>query len=131
MQTDLWVAIVVVLIPIVAVNAYFWRIERRDRRRARNLNPPQDAEILVNGACRPGRVVLRAGRPLRLHFSRTDDGEAWWDDLEFPYARIVRELPEGGRVTVDVRPLAVGEYTYFCAEGTKRGTLVIEDTNHR
>lgn len=126
MLTDLQLALVVALVPVAVVALYFWRVERREHRLRREASPPQEAEILVNGAFQPSRVVLRPGRPSRLHFTRTNDGESWWDDLQFPYARILRELPEGERVSVDVRPLEVGEYTYFCGRGTKRGTLVIE-----
>jgi plastocyanin domain-containing protein len=47
--------------------------------------------------------------------------------VEFPYARVLRELPEGKTVTVDVGPLEPGEYAFFSARGRMRGTLVIED----
>lgn len=126
MTADLWTVLVVVLAPIVAVGGYFWRAERRERARLRRAYRPTVGEILVNGSCSPARLVLPSEEPLRLLITRTDDGEPWWDDFEFPYRRVKRELPEGETVVVDLQPLGPGEYAYFCAQGTKRGTLVVE-----
>lgn len=109
------------------VGAYFWLADRREAREARARAGVQEASVLVNGGYHPARVVLKGGRPIRLRFTRTDDGESWWDDVEFPYARVLRELPEGETVTVDVGPLEPGEYAFFSARGRMRGTLVIED----
>lgn len=129
MTADLIFALVVVVIPVIGVSAYFWRADREERRAPREPADVQVADILVNGGYQPARVVLASGRPLRLRFTRTHDGESWWDDLEFPYAGVLRELPEGETVTVDLGPLEPGEYTLFCGLGSMRGTLVIEKGN--
>lgn len=127
MSPDLILTLAVILPPIAAVAAYMAWADVRERRAARVATPFENADILVNGAFRPARLVLAGGRPLRLRFTRAEDDESWWDDLEFPYVRIRRTLPEGETITVDIRPLAPGEYAFFCAEGSKRGTLVIAD----
>lgn len=118
-------ALATVAVVAVWVTGYFWIADRREASAARR--PPQEVDVLVNGGCHPDRVVLRRGRPIRLRVSRTSDGESWWDDLEFPYARILREVPEGETITLDVAPLPAGEYAYFCGQGTMRGTLVVQD----
>ena len=123
-MTALYATIVVV---VGWVGAYFWRADRREARDGRAGSGVQEADILVNGGYHPARVVLKSGSPIRLRFTRTKDGESWWDDVEFPYARVLRELPEGGTVTVNVGPLEPGEYAFFSGMGRMRGTLVIED----
>ena len=126
MSADMMLVLTVVLIPVTWVGAYFWIADARERRAAREAANVQEADIVVNGGYRPSRLVLAEGRPLRLRITRTSDGESWWDDLEFPYARVARALAQGDTVTVDVGPLEPGEYALFSALGTMRGTLVIE-----
>ena len=122
--------IVVSATAVIAVGwvaAYFWQSDRREAREERTRpEDVQEVSVVVNGGYHPERVALRRGRPIRLHVKRTHDGESWWDDLDFPYARVLRELPEGETVTVDIGPLEPGEYAFFSGMGKMRGTLVIE-----
>ncbi|MDP2958252.1 MAG: cupredoxin domain-containing protein [Longimicrobiales bacterium] len=127
MATDMTALYATVLVAVGWVGAYFWLTDRREAREGRVGAGVQEANILVNGGYHPARVVLKRGSPIRLRFTRTEDGESWWDDVEFPYARVLRELAEGETVTVDVGPLEPGEYAFFSGKGRMRGTLVIED----
>lgn len=65
------------------------------------------------------------GTPDPSAFHPHERWENWWDDLDFPYARVLRELPEGETLTVDVGPLDPGEYAFFSGQGSMRGTLVV------
>lgn len=126
MSTD-WIIIYgTIVIPVVGVALFFWRADRRERREAQDGPSPQEVDVTVNGGLHPSRIVLRAGRPIRLRFTRTNDGESWWDDVEFPYVRVRRELQEGETVILDVGVLEKGEYAFFSALGTMRGALVVE-----
>lgn len=115
-----------ILIPPAVVAGFFWRADRREMRARRAARRWQDAVVRVNGGLHPDRVLVGEGEPIRLRFSRADDGESWWDDVEFPYARVIRELPEGETVILEIRPLTAGEYAIFAGMGTMRGTLVVE-----
>lgn len=127
MTTDMIAIYATVLVAVGWAAGYFWLADREEAREARAKDGEvQEVSVLVNGGYHPDRITLRRGRPIRLRFRRTNDGESWWDDLDFPYARVVRELPEGETVVVDVGPLEPGEYTFFSGLGTMRGTLVIE-----
>lgn len=42
----------------------------------------------------PNGVTLPPGVPIRLRFRRTNDGESWWDDVEFPYGRVCQDCRE-------------------------------------
>lgn len=119
--------IATILAAVGWVGAYFWLADRREALEDRAADRVQELSILVNGGYHPARVVLKEGSPIRLRFTRTADGESWWDDVELPYARVLRELPEGETITVDIGPLEPGEYAFFGAGGKMRGTLVIED----
>lgn len=115
-----------IAIPVVGVALFFWRADRRERRETAAGPLPQEVDVTVNGGLHPSRIVVREGRPIRLRFTRTNDGESWWDDVEFPYVRVRRELQEGETVILDVGALEKGEYAFFSALGTMRGALVIE-----
>lgn len=133
MSTDWIVLYVTVLLALGWAALYFGRADWRDTReaRARWERDRQNVNVLLNGGYHPERIVLRRGRPIRLHITRTDEGESAWIDFEFPYAGIVRELPEGETVTIDVGPLESGEYALFADMGSMRGTLVVEDEKDR
>jgi len=123
-MADLTVAYATTLIVVGWLGGYFWLADRKEGRESRA--PVQEMDVLVNRGFHPARVVLTGGRPIRLHFTRVRDGESWWDDLEFPYGRVRREIPEGKTITVDLGVLDPGEYAFFGGEGAIRGTLVVE-----
>lgn len=127
MKADMIAVFGTAIVAIGWAPVYFWLTGRKEAREARGIaGELQDVSVLVNGGYRPDRIALRRGRPIRLSFQRTYDGESWWDDLDFPYARVLRALPEGETVVVDVGPLEPGEYSFFSGLGTMRGTLVVE-----
>ncbi|GMV05242.1 MAG: hypothetical protein AMXMBFR53_15210 [Gemmatimonadota bacterium] len=128
MSSELFAILVTVLVPPLVVGVYFWRADRREARRRRDGWEWQEVDVRVNGGISPSRVSVREGQPIRLRFIRDDDGESWWDDIEFPYTRIRRELPEGESVTLELAPLRAGDYALFAALGTMRGTVQVEDT---
>lgn len=115
--------VVTVVVAVGWVCGYFWLADRREACEARLRTPTQEVALLLDGGFHPRRVSVREGLPVRLRLTRTRDREGWWDDFEFPYRRIVHEMPEGQTVTVDVGALKAGEYAIFCAQGTLRGTL--------
>jgi plastocyanin domain-containing protein len=120
------IAYATTLVIVGWVTWTFWAADRREAREARDKREVQEVDVLVNGGYHPARVVLRQGRLIRLRFTRTHDGEPWWDDVEFPYVRVLRELPEGESATIDLGALHPGEYAFFSARGRMRGTLVVE-----
>jgi plastocyanin domain-containing protein len=71
-------------------------------------------------------IVLQAARPARLHFNRQETA-ACSEMVLFPDFDISRRLPSGETVTVDLEPLASGEYEFACQMGMLRGKLVVTE----
>lgn len=127
MSPDLIVVLVTVLVVLGWVGGGLWLADRREARERRRRCAPQVADIEVDGGFSPSRPKASPGRPVRLRFRRAEDGDSSWDDVEFPYAWVREHLPEGGTATLDLAPLEPGEYAFFGAGRTMRGTLVVEN----
>jgi Cu+-exporting ATPase len=83
---------------------------------------PQAATITVEGGYRPGRVLARAGMPLRLEFDRREDG-ACSAHVVFPALGVEADLAPHERTVVDLPALAEGRYEFACGMGMLHGVI--------
>jgi len=85
----------------------------------------QDVAVEVKGGYSPDVIVVDAGRPVRLRFTRNETSTCTervvFDDLE-----VSRSLPTGEEVIIDLPALAAGEHTFACPMGMIRGKLVAQ-----
>lgn len=84
----------------------------------------REIEIVVEGAYKPSRIEVREGERVRLKFVRKDYG-ACTREVVFPKLDIRRELPTNKPVSIDLPPLAPGEYPFHCGMKMVKGTLVV------
>jgi plastocyanin domain-containing protein len=83
----------------------------------------QEVEVDVRSSYVPDRIEAQAGRPIRINFRR-DDPNPCTDQVVFPDFGVVRDLPLGRVTTVEVTPLAPGEYRFHCGMNMVRGALI-------
>lgn len=100
------------------------RQHRPSLRRRPRAPAVQDALIVVRAGYHPGRVVARAGVPVRLTFRR-EESRSCSDTVLLPELGRFVELPEGRSVSVDCGELEPGDYEFSCARGALRGRLVV------
>lgn len=85
---------------------------------------PAPIAVLVAGAYRPDRIVVAAGQPSRLVFTRTT-----WDGctaaVVFPTLGITRDLPTNQAIVVDLPALPAGDYPFHCPMHMIHGTLEV------
>ena len=83
------------------------------------------ARVEVRGGYHPATIVARAGRPLRLTFSRQ---ETWpcSDRVVFPDFGIAVDLPLHRDVVVELLPDTPGEYEFTCGMNMLEGRLIVE-----
>ncbi|NOY27233.1 MAG: cupredoxin domain-containing protein [Oligoflexia bacterium] len=83
----------------------------------------QDVAITVQGGYSPDLVVVDAGRPVRLRFTRKETSSCTervvFDDLD-----LSRLLPTGEEVIIDLPTIEPGEHTFGCQMGMIRGKIV-------
>ena len=73
----------------------------------------------------PNSVVLEAGVPARLVFTRTVDSECS-SQIQVPAFDVpVTDLPINEAVAVEFTPDESGEFTFVCGMNMQRGTLMV------
>lgn len=85
----------------------------------------QEIAIAVRGAYSPDRVEVEAGRPVRLTFTRLEEN-ACTAQVLFPDFGIVKDLPVGRPVAVELTPDRPGEFDFHCGMNMVRGRLVVK-----
>lgn len=73
----------------------------------------------------PSEAKAKAGKPLRLEFTRTTD-EGCGQQLVFPSLDIKKDLPLNQTVAVDVTMPASGKLAFTCGMDMYRGAVVAE-----
>lgn len=91
--------------------------------RATSTGGRQEAAVEVKGGYSPDIIVVDAGRPVRLRFTRNETSSCT-EKVVFDGLDISRSLPTGHEVVIDLPALEPGEYPFACQMGMVRGKLV-------
>ena len=126
-MTNLQITVVLAgLILSVLIAWYFWFAPKAQTRAAVSESGAQEVAITVKGGYTPDVIVVKAGRPVRLTFTRQESA-ACSEKVLFPDFNQNALLPEGERVTLEFTPDKAGEYGFQCQMGMLRGKLIVED----
>jgi len=104
---------------------YFWFASKAQTRAAVSESGAQEVAITVKGGYTPDVIVVKAGRPVRLTFTR-QESSACSEKVLFPDFNQNANLPEGEQVTLEFTPDKAGEYGFQCQMGMLRGKLIVE-----
>lgn len=86
----------------------------------------ENITVVVNdGIYQPSRIKVTAGTKSTLQFYR-QDGSPCAATVLFPAFEISEELPIDEIKSVELPPMAVGEYPFHCPMKMYKGTLVVE-----
>lgn len=72
----------------------------------------------------PDRIVLPAGKPIRLAFQRLD-AQNCGGRVVFPDLNLARDLPPGETVVIEIAPQTAKELKFSCGMGMYRGSLIL------
>jgi len=86
----------------------------------------QETLITVKGGYTPDIIVVKAGKPVRLNFHRTETA-ACSEQVIFPDFQKQATLTPFQTVAVELTPEKPGEYDFQCAMGMLRGKLIVEE----
>ena len=109
----------------VLIAWYFWFAPKGQSRAAVSESGTQEVAVTVKGGYTPDVIVVKAGRPLRLTFTRQESGSCS-EKVLFPDFNQNALLPEGEPVVVEFTPEKAGEYGFQCQMGMLRGKLIVE-----
>ena len=104
---------------------FFWFAPKGQTRAAVGTGGAQEVAVTVKGGYTPDIIVVKAGQPVRLRFTRQESA-ACSEMVLFPDLHKSAELPEGEEVTVEFTPDQPGEYGFQCQMGMLRGKLIAE-----
>jgi plastocyanin domain-containing protein len=125
MSTAQIVVIVIGLTLTFLIAWYFWFAPKAQTHAAVGGSGAQEVAITVKGGYTPDVIVVQAGRPVRLTFTRQESA-ACSEKVLFPDFNQNALLPEGEQVTLEFTPNKPGEFGFQCQMGMLRGKLIVE-----
>ncbi|MHB1004384.1 MAG: cupredoxin domain-containing protein [Chloroflexota bacterium] len=103
---------------------YFW-FSPREITRVQVTGGLQEVDIVVRGGYSPDVIVVEAGKPVRLNFTRQESAVCS-ERVIFDELGKSAYLPEGQTVPVEFTPEKPGEYDFHCQMNMLRGKLIVE-----
>jgi plastocyanin domain-containing protein len=104
---------------------FFWLAPKGQTRVSAGTGGVQEVAITVKGGYTPDIIVVKAGQPLRIRFTRQESSTCS-EMVLFPDFNQSAKLPEGQEVSVEFTPDKPGEYGFQCQMGMLRGKLIVE-----
>ena len=109
---------------IVLIVWYFW-LYRREGIQVTEVGGVQDVQVRVKGGYDPDVIVVKQGKPVRLHFNRQESALCS-EMVIFDKIGQSAKLPEGEKVTIEFTPQEAGEIPFQCQMGMLRGKVIVE-----
>jgi plastocyanin domain-containing protein len=104
---------------------YFWLWKREAVAATVTAHGRQEVDVTVKGGYQPAAIVVKAGQPVRLNFTRRETSTCG-EEVVLPDFGKRAHLPENQTVSVDVVPEKPGEYAFTCGMNMYRGKLVAQ-----
>jgi plastocyanin domain-containing protein len=109
----------------VLIGWFFWFAPKTKTQAAVGAGGAQEVAVTVKGGYTPDLIVVKAGQPVRLRFTRRETS-ACSEMVLFPDFNQSAKLPEGEEVNVEFTPDKPGEYGFQCQMGMLRGKIIVE-----
>lgn len=104
---------------------YFWLWKRETVEAQTSGNGMQEIDVTVKGGYQPASIMVRAGQPVRLNFTRRE-ASTCGEEVLLPSFGKRAHLPQDKTVSVEVLPDKPGEYEFTCGMNMYRGKLIAE-----
>lgn len=123
MTTASWIVNLVGLSAIAWIVWYFW-LRRKEGVAAAVVGGLQEIAVTVKGGYDPDTIVVKAGTPVRLNFTRRESSMCS-EMVVFDALGRSEKLPEGKTVGIEFTPEAPGEIPFQCQMGMLRGKVIV------
>ena len=110
---------------IVWIVWYFWMWKGESVAAGVGAGGFQEVDVTVKGGYQPAAIVVKAGRPLRLNFTRRESTPCG-EEVVLPEFGKRAHLPEDKIVPVEILPREPGEYEFTCGMNMYKGKLIVE-----
>ena len=103
---------------------YFWLWRGEAVSAQAGAGGVQEVNVTVKGGYQPASIVVKAGRPLRLNFTRRESTPCG-EEVVLPEFGRRAHLPEDRTVLVEVTPEKPGEYEFTCGMNMYKGKIIV------
>jgi plastocyanin domain-containing protein len=104
---------------------YFWLWKGESVAAGAGAGGVQEVDVTVKGGYQPASIVVKAGRPLRLNFTRRE-ASLCGEEVVLPEFGKRAHLPQDKTVPVEIVPAEPGEYEFTCGMNMYKGKLIVE-----
>ena len=104
---------------------YFWLWKGESVAAGAGAGGVQEVDVTVKGGYQPASIVVKAGRPLRLNFTRRESTPCG-EEVVLPEFGKRAHLPQDKTVLVEITPNKPGEYEFTCGMNMYKGRLIVE-----
>jgi plastocyanin domain-containing protein len=111
------------LISVLVI--WFFFLSKKKGTRLAAAHGVQEADIIVKGGYTPDVLVVKAGQPVRLNFTRRETASCS-EMVLFPDFNRSAKLPTGVTTAIEFTPDKPGEYDFQCQMGMLHGKLIVE-----
>ena len=119
--------IIVTLVGLGAIGWivwYFWLWRGETVAAGVGAGGVQEVDVTVRGGYQPASIEARAGRPLRLNFTRREASRCG-EEVVLPEFGRRAHLPEGRAVAIEITPERPGEYEFTCGMNMYKGKIIV------
>ena len=103
---------------------YFWLWKGEAVAAGTGAGGIQEVDVTVKGGYQPSAIEVKAGRPLRLNFTRRE-ASMCGEEVVLPEFGKRAHLPENTPVAVEIVPQRPGEYEFTCGMNMYKGRLIV------
>ncbi len=125
MNTAMIIINVVGLAIIGWIVWYFWLWKRESFTAQTSAAGMQEVDVTVKGGYQPAAIIVKAGEPVRLNFTRREASTCGEEVVLSSFGKRAH-LPENQTVAIEVTPEKPGEYEFTCGMNMYRGKLIVQ-----
>lgn len=104
---------------------YFWLWKEEAVSALAKAEGLQEVDVTVKGGYQPSAIMVKAGQPVRLNFTRRE-ASTCGEEVVLPDFGRRAHLPENQTVSIEVTPAKPGEYEFTCGMNMMRGKLIAQ-----
>jgi plastocyanin domain-containing protein len=102
---------------------YFWLWKGESVTAEARAGGLQEIDVIVKGGYQPAIIVVKAGQPVRLNFTRRESTPCGEEVVLTGFGKRAH-LPQDETIPVEVTPDKPGEYEFTCGMNMYRGKLI-------
>ena len=104
---------------------YFWLWKRESVAAQTSAGGIQVVDVTVRGGYQPAAILVKAGQPLRLNFTRRESTPCG-EEVVLPEFGKRAHLPENKTVPIELTVEKPGEYEFTCGMNMYKGKLIAQ-----